>query len=120
MDLTPNRIEPSLLIPPVNLARCSHLLGSASNRPYDLYFVNSALNGVRDREADGLIPKGRYPLSNLMTLRGFDDVYIAPQAASTMGETTMIVAVQVRTFQQSPRRQSLSIPKTIPSLTLWI
>jgi hypothetical protein len=48
--------------PPVNLGSCSHLLGSATNRPYDLYFVNSALNGVRNRESDGLIPKGRYPL----------------------------------------------------------
>jgi len=64
--------------PPVNLGRCSRLLGSSANRLYDLYFVNSALSGVRDREADGLIPKGHYPVSNLMTLRGFDDAYIAP------------------------------------------
>jgi hypothetical protein len=64
--------------PPVNLGRCSYLLGSPINRPYDLYFVQSALSLVRDREAAGFIAKGDYPLHPLMTLRGFDDAYIAP------------------------------------------
>lgn len=66
--------------PPVNLSHCSRLLGSASNRPYDLYFVNSVLSSVHHREDAGLIPKGHYPVSSLMTLRGFDDAYVAPAA----------------------------------------
>ena len=55
--------------PPVNLGRCSMLLGSVVNRPYDYYFVQSVLSSVRDREEAGLIPKGRYLLDKLMTLR---------------------------------------------------
>jgi predicted alpha/beta-fold hydrolase len=66
--------------PPVNLGRCSMLLGSAVNRPYDYYFVQSVLSSVRDREEAGLIPKGRYLLDKLMTLRSFDDAYVAPAA----------------------------------------
>jgi predicted alpha/beta-fold hydrolase len=64
--------------PPVNLGRCSHLLGKAYNRPYDYYFVRHVLSSVWEREEAGLIPKGRYLLGRMMTLRAFDDAYTAP------------------------------------------
>ncbi len=64
--------------PPVNLARCSELLSSTLNRPYDLYFVRRVVRSVREREAAGLIPAGKYILSRGMSLRAFDDAYTAP------------------------------------------
>ena len=33
---------------------------------------------VREREADGLIPKGRYPVHLRMSLQEFDDAFTAP------------------------------------------
>ncbi len=64
--------------PPVNLARCSNLISSLPNKGYDLYFVRRVVRSVREREEAGLIPSGKYRLSNRMSLRSFDDAYTAP------------------------------------------
>ena len=64
--------------PPVNLARCSELISSWRNRFYDRYFVKKVVRSVREREMDGLIPRGQYLLHDRMSLAAFDDAYTAP------------------------------------------
>ncbi len=64
--------------PPVNLARCSALISRWSNRPYDRYFVKKVVRSVREREAVGLIPAGRYLVHDRMSLADFDSAYTAP------------------------------------------
>jgi len=66
--------------PPINLARCSQLISHPAHRIFNAYFVRGCVKSVREREADGLIPVGRYPVHALMTLAQFDDTYTAPAA----------------------------------------
>lgn len=69
--------------PPVNLARCAQLLATRSNQIYNAYFVHRAVRSVREREADGLVPPGRYQVSRRMTLQEFDGAYTAPAGGFT-------------------------------------
>src|SRR5262249_42075747 len=64
--------------PPINLSRCSELISHPRHRIFNAYFIRSCVSSVRQREADGLIPIGRYPVHALMTLAEFDDAYTAP------------------------------------------
>lgn len=64
--------------PPVNLARCSELISMRRHRIYDKSFIRTVLRSVREREADGLIPRDKYPVHAQMTLQEFDDAFTAP------------------------------------------
>ncbi len=64
--------------PPINLARCAELITAPSNRLFNLYFVKGCVRYAREREADGLIPGGRYPVHLRMSLHEFDDRFTAP------------------------------------------
>jgi len=64
--------------PPINLARCADLICAPHHRIYNLYFLRGCVRYVREREADGLIPKGRYPVHLRMSLKEFDDAFTAP------------------------------------------
>lgn len=78
--------KPDLAIavnPPIDLARCSQLISQRRHRIFNAFFVKSCVQSVREREADGLIPVGRYPVHKLMTLAEFDDTYTAPAGGFT-------------------------------------
>lgn len=78
--------KPDLAIavnPPVDLARCSELISHPRHRLFNAFFVRSCVRSVRERELDGLIPAGRYPVHTRMTLAEFDDVYTAPAGGFT-------------------------------------
>jgi predicted alpha/beta-fold hydrolase len=65
--------------PPIDLERCSELLGSPRNRFYERRFVHELLALARRR--DRLfpdVPPVRFPPR--LTLRGFDDLYTAPRS----------------------------------------
>ena len=64
--------------PPINLARCSELICAPHHFIYNLYFLRGCVRYVRQREADGLIQQGRYPVHLRMSLKGFDDAFTAP------------------------------------------
>ncbi len=64
--------------PPINLARCADLICAPNHRIFNLYFLRGCVRYVREREADGLIGKGQYPVSLRMSLKEFDDAFTAP------------------------------------------
>lgn len=64
--------------PPVNLRRCCELISLPQHKLYDTYYVRSCVRSVLEREHDGLIPVGRYPVYRGMSLAAFDQVYTAP------------------------------------------
>lgn len=66
--------------PPINLARCAELICAPNHRLFNLYFVKGCVRYAREREADGLSPKGRYPVHLRMSLQDFDDLFTAPLA----------------------------------------
>ncbi len=66
------------LSPPIDLERCSVLLGLPRNRFYERHFVRQLVNQVRRRQRlfpD--LPRVRFP--KRLTMRGFDDLYTAPR-----------------------------------------
>ena len=64
--------------PPIHLSRCADLISAPHHRIFNLYFLRGCVRYVREREADGLIPKGRYPVHLRMSLQEFDDAFTAP------------------------------------------
>lgn len=66
--------------PPVDLAACSQLISAPRHKIYNTYFIRGCVRAVRQREEDGLIPAGKYPVRLGMSLAAFDDSYTAPAA----------------------------------------
>ena len=64
--------------PPVDLRVCADLLGTGFNRLYDIRFIKRCLEAVRQREEDGLIPKGSFKPRWWRDLQTFDDDFTAP------------------------------------------
>jgi hypothetical protein len=66
--------------PPIDLARCAARISAGKNRLFNLYFVNGCVRHAREREADGLLERGRYPVHLRMSIHEFDDRFTAPLA----------------------------------------
>lgn len=64
--------------PPIDLGRCAELICAPHHVVFNLYFLRGCMRHVREREADGLIEPGRYPVSLRMSLKEFDDAVTAP------------------------------------------
>lgn len=72
--------------PPVNLSRCADLICAPNHRLFNLYFLRGCVRYVRQREADGLHEKGRFPVHLRMSLKTFDDVFTAPLGGFKSGQ----------------------------------
>ncbi len=74
----PNLARVAAISPPVDMLRCAAMLGRASNRLYEWFFVRELLEELRIREDHFPdLPRLRFP--SRPTMRMFDDLYTAPQ-----------------------------------------
>jgi predicted alpha/beta-fold hydrolase len=75
----PNLERVVALAPPVDLVRCSFLMGQPRNRLYELHFLGLLMDEARRRYRyfpDS--PRPRFPRT--MTMRLFDELYTAPRS----------------------------------------
>src|SRR5262249_35064204 len=68
-----------VLAPPIDLERCSDLLALPRNRVYEQRFARDLVRSARRRQYSFPdLPPVRFP--DLLTVRGFDDLYTAPRS----------------------------------------